>query len=212
VTWIIDHLVYACPDLGGAVAAIAELTGVTAAAGCQHLGLGTKNALLSLGAHCHLELIGPDPGQVAYGEPRPFSLDRLESASLRGWATAPGDVNSAIRRGRIDGHDFGGPVSGNRRTREGEELHWTMTVPEESAGVGVIPFLIDWGDSAHPATSAPSGLVLEHLVVLTPEPGAVGKVLAVLGLEHTVAVEPSPSPALRAELRGLGGNPLVLVS
>jgi hypothetical protein len=44
----VDHLVYATSDLQTGVDRIEELLGVLAAPGGQHLGRGTRNALLSL--------------------------------------------------------------------------------------------------------------------------------------------------------------------
>ena len=43
---LIDHLVYAVPDLAAAVAEAEERFGVRPQAGGQHIGLGTRNALL----------------------------------------------------------------------------------------------------------------------------------------------------------------------
>jgi hypothetical protein len=47
---LIDHLVYAAPDLTTAVADLEDRFGVRAQAGGRHIGLGTRNAPLALGA------------------------------------------------------------------------------------------------------------------------------------------------------------------
>jgi hypothetical protein len=45
----VDHLVYATPDLKLGIHKLEKLLGVRATPGGQHLGLGTRNALIALG-------------------------------------------------------------------------------------------------------------------------------------------------------------------
>jgi len=112
------------------------------------------------------------------------------------------------------GHQLGPLGEGRRRTPEGTELSWRMAraQPAGAGGPDVFPFLIDWGESPHPATTSPGGLALERFVLLTPAPGVAKELLAALGLEGPWEVVPSPGPALRAEMVGRGGERVVLAS
>jgi Glyoxalase-like domain len=215
VTAIIDHLVYACPELGPEADRIGDLLGVRPAYGGRHLGLGTHNALLSLGPRTYLEIIAPDPGQPrpadpGAADPLPFGLDELSVPALRGWAAAPDDLDAAVSRSRAAGFDYGPVIAGQRRTADGGELSWRMTSSSLRPGAGITPFLIDWGESAHPAGSAPPGAALAEFSLRTPDPQRVGAQLAVLGLE--AEIELADEPGLRATLIGLAGARLVLDS
>src|SRR4029079_8107647 len=83
----VDHLLYATPDLDLGVAAIEKLLGVHATTGGQHLGFGTRNALLALGPLTYLEIIGPDPAQPKPAGPRRFGVDDLKAPQLIGWVS-----------------------------------------------------------------------------------------------------------------------------
>ena len=47
---------------------------------------------------------------------------------------------------------------------------------------GLVPFLIDWGSTVNPATTAPGGVSLVELSGTTADPGAANAVLAALNL------------------------------
>ena len=80
-----DHIVIAAPDLAQAKLEFEELTGVPPADGGPHIGLGTRNALVSFGADCYLEIIAPDPEQTLVGT---FGarLAQLDALTLLHWA------------------------------------------------------------------------------------------------------------------------------
>jgi len=67
-----------------------------------------------------------------------------------------------------------------------------------------MPFLINWGETPHPSQSAPTGLVLENLLIEHPNPDALQKGLAALNAE--VDVRRAASPALVAHIRGPNGT------
>lgn len=210
MTATVDHLVYASTDLGLAVEQIADLIGVRPAYGGQHPGLGTHNALLSVGPRTYLEIIAPDPAQPHPAEPLPFGLGDLPGAALRGWAAAPDDLAAAVERSLAAGFDYGPVVACQRRTADGRDLRWRMTAGAHHAGAAVAPFLISWGGGAHPADSAPAGAVLTAFRLSSPDPGRLAAQLAALGV--AVDIEPDEQPRLRAVLSGPGGKQLVLTS
>jgi hypothetical protein len=207
VTATIDHLVYLCPDLGPAVAGIAAQTGVRPAFGGQHPGLGTHNALLSLAGRTYLEIIAPDPAQPRPAE-LPFGLGAVTQPGLRAWAVAPDDLDAAVRQAASAGFGYPAVVDRRRRTADGRELTWRMTTYPQPPGSAVVPFLIDWGSSAHPAGSAPAGLSLQEFGLRSPEPARLNALLSALGLN--LNVESASRPALSAVLRGPKGQDLVL--
>ncbi len=212
MTVTIDHILYGCADVEAARRSISALSGTAPANGGRHAGLGTRNALLSLGPHTYLEVIGADEQQPEVGRPLLFAVRSLRHPSLRTWAARTDDIEGAVEALLSAGHDPGPVVEGSRLLPDGEELHWAMTSGEQGPEVSVIPFLIDWRDSVHPAVTSPPGLLLERLVVLTPELEAVKSTLDALGVEGPLEVRASPAPALWAELSGPEGLRLFLSS
>ena len=202
---LIDHLVYAAPDLPAAVAEVETRFGVRAQAGGAHTGSGTRNALLGLGAQTYLEIIAPDPGQPAPPMPRPFGVDGLRRGGLAGWALACDDIDAVVARARSRGYDPGEVADGQRATPAGTVLRWRLT--HNATPGSLIPFLISWGDSEHPARSAPSGLTLEAFSLEHPDPSSLAPVLTALGAN--VEIRPAATAAFVARLSGPNGSHLL---
>ena len=101
----VDHLQYVTADVAATSEALAERLGVRPAGGGSHLGLGTRNTLLSLGEDVYLEVIGPDPQQDVQHPATRFPAEPL----LRGWAVqtraSEATVAAARLRPRQRGHD-----------------------------------------------------------------------------------------------------------
>ncbi|WP_440071593.1 VOC family protein [Streptosporangium sp. OZ121] len=188
----LDHLVYATPDLYATVREIAGLFGVEPVEGGRHVGLGTRNHLLGLGGRRYLEIIGPDPDQPDPGLARPFGLDLLPGPRLVTWAIHPADLDAAVARARERGYEPGEIHPMSRRTPEGELLEWRLTSSPDDTGDGLVPFLIDWGTTAHPAERGLPVVELTSLTARHPDPAAVAADLAALGAELEVAAGDEP--------------------
>jgi len=186
----IDHLVYAAPDLEAGVNKIESLTGVRAAVGGSHPGMGTRNALVSLGPDVYLEIIAPDPAQADYRSPRLFRVDEADVPQLTTWAAKSDDVAAIASASLPDGSAPGSPMAGSRITPDGATLTWELTDPYIEIAAGAVPFFINWGASPHPARSAPGGVTLAGFRIEHPAADFVRAALGALGLHVPVDEEP----------------------
>lgn len=191
----LDHLVYATPDLEESVRFVAKLTGVRPVEGGAHPGAGTRNHLLGLGELRYLEIIGPDPDQPEPEAPRPFGIDDLTEPRLAAWAVRAADIEARVARSRAQGYDPGPIEPLSRRTPDGELLRWRLTLPYEP----VVPFLIDWGRTPHPARRLPV-VPLTEFAGVHPDPADVRTRLAALGVD--LEVRAGAAPGLVAVLGG----------
>ncbi|MET8999648.1 VOC family protein [Amycolatopsis sp. NPDC004169] len=203
---MLDHLVYAGPDLADAVARVAALTGVTPAPGGRHVGVGTANHLADLGAGMYLEVIGPDPEQPDPEGPRPFGIDELTEPALVAWAVRTTDIDSTIAKARAHGFDPGDATEMSRETGDGETLHWRLTPP--SAPGTLRPFLIDWGSTPHPTTRGLPKIPLLMVTAAHPDPASVHTATDALGLEFLV--RRAEKAGLTAALRTPDGRQVAL--
>ena len=198
----LDHLVYAAADLETAVDALEQRLGVRAGPGGRHEALGTHNALLGLGPATYLEILAPDPEAENPATPGVLGLASATSSELLAtWAVRCDDIDDAVARARERGFDPWDPVDAHRTGADGRTTHWRLTI--NALAGGPLPFLIDWGDAPHPASSAPSGLGLESFHLEDPEPDGLLAGLSALGVQ--VDVRRADAPALVALISGPHG-------
>jgi hypothetical protein len=195
---IVDHLVYATPDLQFGIEAIEKVTGVRAVSGGQHPGRGTRNALISLGPGVYLEIIGRDPDQPTPPQPRPFGIDDLKEPRLVTWVAKGENLESFAKEAAHGGVKLGKVIDGSRQQADGVVLSWRFTDPRTVAFDGLVPFFIDWGKTPHPAGAATSGLSLIGLRAEHPHPQSVQEALDTLGLD--LRVQRGSRPALIATI------------
>lgn len=200
----IDHLVYATPDLDATVNALEAQLGVRPSVGGQHPGLGTRNALLSLGPRVYLEIVGPDPAQPAPDGPRWFRIDTLTEPTLVTWCAAATELDALRAHALAEGIPLGEVRHGGRVRPDGVRLDWQVTSPFVEVEDGLVPFFIDWLSSPHPAAGAAGGVALVELAAETPDARELERMYRVLGVD--VAVRTSTERKLVTVLEGRTGR------
>lgn len=197
----VDHLLLGVSDLDRGIAWVEKTTGVRAAIGGSHPGMGTRNALLSLGGRRYLEIIAPDPAQTAFN----FRIDlrKLSEPRLITWAAATRDIGDIGMKARGAGLAVVGPEPGSRERPDGKVLRWkTLSVKVDliADGVDPIPFFIEWApDSLHPSQDSPEGCEILAFEVTHPKRADVSGILAKVGID--AGVKFGQPALLRASLR-----------
>ena len=195
---VLDHLVYATPDIKVTSENIASLLGVRPIVGGKHPAWGTMNALLSLGPRMYLEIMGPDLAQLPPKDGRPFSLDSLVNPRLVTWVVRGQNLHAIKDAAGSEGVDLGEIQEGSRQRPDGILLKWSMTDLMKDRENGIIPIFINWGDSPHPAESASEGCILKRLRAIHPEADRLNRILNHLGLD--LKVTPGPTAKLVATI------------
>lgn len=174
----IDHLVYGVSDLAAGIRTIEDLLGVAPIPGGHHPDFGTHNALLGLGEKTYLEIIAIDQFLLRPVQGWPFGLAPNQEAGLQSWAIKyPLDKPSLIPA------IFGKVREGSRLTNAGISLSWKLTDPWLMRYDGVLPFLIDWGETEHPAVRLPQAGVIDHMIINHPRVGEVKNILKEMDMD-----------------------------
>ena len=187
----IDHFIWGVSDLETGCAEIERRFGVAPQPGGSHPGLGTCNALLSLGSETYLEIMAPDrPGPGSVGQ----RLAQLDEPGLISWVLRSADLAQIMQTAAERCPDLVplGPVKSERLTPQGERLAWQLLFLTGHAHGGLVPFYIDWQDSPHPSASAPLGGQANALVLASPQAGRLGQLFSELGIDIAVS---SAAPA-----------------
>lgn len=214
----IDHLIYAVPDLERGMEAVERLLRVRPVPGGRHADYGTRNALVALGPELYLEVLAPDPELPAPARGRLFDVGALEAPRLATWVLRTDGIGAVAARARSLGVALGPVSAGSREQPDGTRLEWRLTDPYALPFDGVVPFLIDWGDTPHPAGSVPDAGELVQLTLRHPTPDSVREALGALGfgaaadvattgrtVGAAVAVEPADRAGLVATIRTASG-------
>ena len=122
----------------------------------------------------YLELIAPDPNRNISEEDLFFNLGQIKSPKIITWAVRTTDLDSLGKMMRLTNIQDGGRV-----TENGAHLKWkTAEIVEYSDQTGMIPFVIQWGDTPHPAGTSPQGCQLLEFSAEHPTPNQLNKLLS----------------------------------
>ena len=199
----IDHLVFVAPDLATGAHHVESLLGVAPGPGGRHPQWGTHNVLWALGESTYLEVIARDPELPAPPAGVLFGLGAETRPRLLTWVLRDEDLRTTWSRAAADA-GLGGVESGSRRTPDGRELQWNVTDPAALPCDGCAPFLIGWGQTPHPADSAPQAGTLLELRLEHPSPDTVRRALDALSVD--LEVHAAPHPRVAAVIRGTRGT------
>lgn len=176
----VDHFVVAGPDLAALGEWWADAVGSNAVEGGAHTGLGTRNLLAGIDSSTYVELIGPDPDQPDPSGPRPFGIDDVTDRRLVTFALAVPDLDAACAAVSASGIDPGEPFGMERTRPDNVRLQWRLSFPPDPELAGVMPFLIEWGTSAHPAADLPSQARLTRLSLQHPNAARIETAVSAL--------------------------------
>ncbi len=199
----LDHLILGIEDLDRGIEWLRNKTGVTAARGGSHPGMGTRNALLSLGKSQYLEIMSLDPKQKRPGWMAAL-IRGLQTPQLVAWAAAVPDIHTIESAAKREGYECEGPADGSRTKPDGSTLSWRLLRVRGDYG-NAIPFFIEWiSISGHPSSDAPLGCRLEDMEIYHPQADQVREMLRRLGI--AVAVQKDANARLRAVLATPNGK------
>lgn len=186
----IDHLVYVCDHLERGIQQINDLLGVAPVISGKHLAWGTHNALLALGSECYFEVIAPDPEQKL--EATIFNFQAYTEPKLLTWGYRPNDIYTTHQIGHAHNWPFGNILTGSRSKPDGSSLSWEITDLNTVLFDGILPFLIHWNQSIHPAPSLPQGCRLHSLRAEHPQIGELQSALATLDIDLAISYGETP--------------------
>jgi len=201
----VDHLVVAAASLEQGVAWCEATLGVMPGAGGEHPLMGTHNRLLRIATvdypRAYFEIIAVQPDRHPQQRRRWFDLDEesvrdtvaRSGPRLLHFVASVDDASAAVAAWQGLGLDRGAPVAVSRMTPRGL-LSWQITVRADGQRLmqGLLPTLIEWGDT-HPAAALPeSGVTLQALVATHPQATTLRAAYEAIGLQGVAVKDGAP--------------------
>jgi len=148
MSYLVDHIVIAVPDLDVAIEDFYNCTGVRPIFGGRHTTLGTMNALIGLDKGAYLELLAIDP-DTHVEPPRWMGVDLITESRITRWALKSNDIDRDAAFLSSHRVDLASIKVGKREMAAGGTLEWSLTMPLAAPMIEIAPFFLDWSRSAH---------------------------------------------------------------
>lgn len=180
---LLDHLVFAVPDLEHGISFIEEILGIKVYVGGRHLHFGTHNALIRIGKRSYLEIIAPD---ISNPKEHPLWMgltDIKTPGRLTRWGIQH-PLDEKVMNGLKSYDPQLSVISEGKRVKpDGSVLKWMLTPPAPFPLVESCPFFIDWGESDHPSNQLPQECLLKFLSVSSPQAQEINSLLDQIGID-----------------------------
>lgn len=151
---------------------------------------GTHNALLGLGEKMYLEIMAPDPSSELAAGKSLFHDFLGDAPRLVRWVLRSTEIDAETEAAKLQGFDLGSVQPGQRRQPDGTVLTWRLSDPYCTPRQGLQPFLIDWGQTKHPASQLATECRLVSMRFETAEPESAYHVTNFFGVKAEVKRAP----------------------
>ncbi len=181
-----DHLILTSPDLSKGMDYVENLLGIRPVFAGQHPGLGTHNALLSLGNRTYLEVIAPDPKQGFDKNKLWITIEDTPAPRLAHWVAQTDQLEVIVAKAKEHQIPLGDIRPGSRTQTDGTPISWKATFPAVENFGGLLPFFINWGNSLHPSESLPLAGSLKKISATHPNPDLIQKYWRAFGIPYEI--------------------------
>lgn len=181
----LDHILWAVQNLEDGAREFAKVTGVTPGGGGSHDGFGTRNTLASLGDRLYFEVISVDPAQDNF-RARAEQIGRLTTSELHTFAIRGSNLEPYRDAARSLGLEASDPVAMSRMRADGVKIQWRSIYITDPVWGDMVPFLIDWMDSQHPAETTPAGCSVKEFCALHPNADELRDIYSALNVSMPV--------------------------
>lgn len=195
------------PDLGTAASRLRATLGLGSVEGGRHVGVGTGNRIVPLGAS-YLELVSVMDAEEARGHP--FGRRVLASTEggegFLGWCLRTADLDAVA--GRLDLV----AESWERRRPEGETLRWRLAGLDAALEEPSLPFFIQWDveERLHPGRAQADHAAPLRGIAWVEVAGDVDRLVDWIGDADVPMRVVSGEPGVRAVGLLVGGAEVVL--